>query len=182
MNTHLIEYLSLDELKPYHNNPRDNEDGVPELARMIQEYGFTTPILADGERVIIAGHTRYLAARRLQMKSVPVIILNLPPEKAKAYRIADNKVSEFSTWNTEKLREEFRELEELIEDLSLTGFSEKELGKLFAEAEELEASEIDEVVDGTSFAVLVACESEEHRAEVMAQLTELGLNPQSLRT
>lgn len=177
-----VEYLSLDELTPYHNNPRDNEDTVPELAHLIEEYGFTSPILADKERVIIAGHTRYLAARRLRMAKVPVIILDLPPEKAKAYRIADNKVSEKSTWNTERLREEFRELEEMIEDLTITGFSEKELGKLFAEVEEIEAEEIDEVVDGTSFAVLIPCDSEEQREEVMAQLKELGLNPQALRT
>lgn len=103
--------LSLDSIRPYENNPRDNTEAIDKVAESIKEFGFQQPIVVDSEKVIIVGHTRYEAAKKLAMETVPVVIASeLSPEKAKAYRLADNKVAEFSQWDWEKLANEFKGL------------------------------------------------------------------------
>ena len=87
--------LKLSEIKPYENNPRYNDDAVDKVAKSIQEFGFKVPIVVDKNGVIIAGHTRLKAAKKLGMK-----------EQARAFRLADNKTSEFASWDDELLREE----------------------------------------------------------------------------
>jgi ParB-like chromosome segregation protein Spo0J len=97
MNKLQIETRTLDQIRPYHRNPRKNERATQAVAMSIQEYGFSVPIIVDGAGVIIAGHTRYAAAQRLQMEEVPVIVkTDLTPEQVQAFRIADNKVAEYS--------------------------------------------------------------------------------------
>lgn len=92
------------DIKPYENNPRKNDKAVEAVANSIKEFGFKNPIIIDSENVIIAGHTRYKAAKRLRLKTVPVIIANdLTPEQVKAFRIADNRVSEIATWDFDLL-------------------------------------------------------------------------------
>lgn len=110
----------IDDLTPYHNNPRNNENAVDAVAASIKEFGFKVPIVIDTEGVIIAGHTRHKAAQKIGMKKVPCIIADdLTPEQIKAFRVADNKVSEFATWDFEKLEEE---LAALSLDMSIFGF------------------------------------------------------------
>lgn len=88
------------DLKPYERNPRDNRESVGYVAESIKEFGFKVPIVAEDDGTIIAGHTRLEAAKMLGLKTVPVIYASdLTPEQAKAYRLADNKVSEFSEWD-----------------------------------------------------------------------------------
>lgn len=88
------------DIKPYENNPRKNDKAVEAVANSIKEFGFKNPIIVDSENVIIAGHTRYKAAKRLRLKTVPVIIANdLTSEQVKAFRIADNRVGEIATWD-----------------------------------------------------------------------------------
>lgn len=99
-----IKQLKIDELIPYANNPRDNQGAVEYVANSIKEFGFKNPIIIDKDNVIIAGHTRLEAAKKLEMKEVPCIIAeDLTEEQARAFRLADNKVAEISEWNLAKL-------------------------------------------------------------------------------
>ena len=97
----------IEELKPYENNPRFNDDAVEYVARSIKEFGFKVPIILDKNNVIVAGHTRYKASLELGLKEVPCIIADdLNDEQIKAFRLADNKVSEKAQWNFDLLDEE----------------------------------------------------------------------------
>ena len=109
------------ELIPYVNNPRKNEDAVDYVAASIKEFGFLVPVVIDKENVIVAGHTRVLAAKKLGMESVPCVLADhLTDAQIKAFRLADNKVAEFSGWDFEKLDIELEELGEL--DMTEFGF------------------------------------------------------------
>lgn len=102
-----IEYKGLGEITPYEKNPRNNEKAVDYVAKSIKEFGFKVPIVVDKNGVIIAGHTRYLASKKLGLEEVPVIYADdLSDEQVKAYRLADNKVSEQASWNEDLLLEE----------------------------------------------------------------------------
>lgn len=102
-----IVYKKLDELHPYANNPRFNDEAVEYVANSIKEFGFQNPIICKSDGEIICGHTRYKASLELGLKEVPCIVADdLTDEQVKAYRLADNKVSEKSQWNYELLDEE----------------------------------------------------------------------------
>ena len=106
-----IVYKNIEELKPYENNPRINDEAVEPVANSIKAFGFKVPIIIDKNNVIVAGHTRYKASQLLKLKKVPCIIANdLTEEQVKACRLADNKVSEKSEWNFELLDEELKEI------------------------------------------------------------------------
>ena len=105
--THQIEYKRLDEIQPYDNNPRKNDAAVGPTAKSIEEFGFQSPIIVDKDMVIIAGHTRYKAAKRLKLETVPVVVAaELTPEQVRAYRIADNSTSEVAQWELDLLKAE----------------------------------------------------------------------------
>lgn len=119
-----IEYIPLDKIKPYENNPRINDEAVKYVANSIKEFGFKVPIVVDKNNVIVAGHTRLKAAKSLGLDSVPIIRADdLTEDAIKAYRIADNKASEYSTWDYEKL---YIELDEINLDMQDFGFIEYE--------------------------------------------------------
>lgn len=102
-----IQIVAIGKLKPYENNPRINKDAVDKVAASLKEFGWQQPIVVDKDYVVIAGHTRLKAAKRLDMKEVPVVIADdLTEEQVKAYRLADNKTNEFSTWDDDKLAAE----------------------------------------------------------------------------
>ena len=105
-----VEIVSIHRLTPYFRNPRDNDEAVGAVAKSITEYGFNSPIVVDEQYVVIAGHTRLKAALQLGLEEVPVVVVCLPEERAKEYRIADNKTAEFSEWNMNDLVAELREL------------------------------------------------------------------------
>lgn len=99
--------LKINEITPYENNPRINKEGVEKVANSIKEFGFKVPLVVDKNNVLVTGHTRYLASKRLGLEEVPVIVANdLTDEQVKAYRLADNKVAEFSKWDEELLMQE----------------------------------------------------------------------------
>lgn len=140
-----IEYLSADELIPYANNPRNNDDAVDYVANSIREFGFKVPIVIDKDKNIVAGHTRLKAAKKLGIKEVPCIIADdLTEQQIDAFRLADNKVSEIAAWDFEKLEIEL----ESITDIDMSEFSfnldggntfdESQLDELFADAPEKE--------------------------------------------
>ena len=109
------------EIHPYEGNPRDNEAAIPAVMESIRQFGFKVPIIIDENDVIIAGHTRLKAAERLGMNTVPCIKADdLTPEQVKAFRIADNKTAELSTWDFEALNVELSEIEDI--DMSAFGF------------------------------------------------------------
>lgn len=136
-----IEDLRVDDLIPYENNPRNNEGAVDKVALSISSFGFKVPIIVDRENVIVAGHTRHKAAKKLGLTTVPVIRADdLTDDQIRAFRLADNKVSEFASWDMEKLEQE---LEALDIDMSMFGFDalEKELGDLDIQEDDFEPDE-----------------------------------------
>lgn len=113
--------IKLSDLKPYERNPRNNKEAVDYVANSIREFGFKNPIIVDKNNVIVAGHTRYLACKKLGIKEVPCVIADdLTDEQIKAFRLADNKVSEIATWDLDLLDEELNDL--LNFDMSDFGF------------------------------------------------------------
>lgn len=119
-----IIYKSVDEITPYADNPRKNDKAVDAVAESIQAVGFKNPIITDGDGVIIAGHTRLKAARKLGMKMVPVIVADdLTPEQARLYRLADNKTGEYAEWDDELLTKELEELYKAGIDMERFGFA-----------------------------------------------------------
>lgn len=135
-NKHDVKYADPLALKPYENNPRVNDYAVKKVLASIEEFGFTQPILVDEDMVIIAGHTRREAAILKGLTEVPYIVVDwLSPERVRAYRIADNKLAELSTWDDPALREELFELEAVDFPLEVMGFTEMDLKDLFIEEE-----------------------------------------------
>lgn len=119
--------MPIGELIEYENNPRLNEKAVTPVANSIKEFGFKVPILLDKDNVIIAGHTRLMAAKRLGMTEVPCIRCeDLNPEQVKAFRLADNKVAEFADWDLAALQEELAD----IEDFNMEDFGFFELPEI----------------------------------------------------
>jgi len=129
--------VAADSLIPYVRNPRKNSAAVDKVAASIKEYGWQQPIVVDKESVIIAGHTRMLAAQKLGMDEVPVHVADLTDAQAKAYRLADNRIAENADWDIDLLGLEIRELDDLGFELDLTGFDNTELANLLID-EELE--------------------------------------------
>ena len=121
-----------EKLIPYARNSRTHSpEQVAQIAASIKEFGFTNPILIDEENGIIAGHGRLLAAQKLGIEEVPVIVMHgLTDAQKKAYVIADNKLALNAGWDDEMLRVEFQELQEMGFDLELTGFSLDEIAEL----------------------------------------------------
>lgn len=116
-----IKYIPINDIKPYKNNPRLNEEAIPYVMNSIKEFGFKNPIILDKNNVIVAGHTRLESAKRLDMKEIPVIYADdLTEEQVKAFRLADNKVSEKSMWDYTKLDEELDSILDI--DMSLFDF------------------------------------------------------------
>lgn len=111
--------MAVKDLVPYANNPRNNEQAVDTVAKSIKEFGFTNPIVVDSDNVVINGHTRLLAAEKLGLEKVPVIRKeDLTPEQVKAFRLVDNRTSELSGWDFEKLDIEIAELQAMDFDMS----------------------------------------------------------------
>ena len=119
-----IELRNIDEIRPYEKNPRVNDQAVDAVAASLREYGFRQPIVVDGDGVIIVGHTRWKAAKKLGLAQVPVhVARDLPPEKVKAYRIADNQTNTLADWDYELLPIELKDLQAAQYNLDLLGFS-----------------------------------------------------------
>lgn len=130
-----IQQMSIHEIVPYENNARFNDEAVDYVKNSIKEFGFQQPIVVDKDNVIIAGHTRYKAAREIGMKTVPTIVAaDLTEEQVKAYRLADNKTGEIAEWDFDKLLIELKDLELNSElDMADFGFLEQDEPKSLSE-------------------------------------------------
>ena len=106
-----VKVVKLSEIFPYYDNPRDNTNAVEPTKESIKRFGYVKPILVDKAGVIIAGHTRYVAAYQLGMEFVPVVYSDMDDEMAKKYRILDNKLAEKSSFDEDQLLEELRSME-----------------------------------------------------------------------
>ncbi len=108
-------------VKPYPGNPRQNADAVDKVAASLREFGFRQPIVVDKDNVIIVGHTRLQAAKKLKMKEVPVLVADdMSEDQVRAYRLADNKTAEFSLWDNDRLADELDAITEI--DMEQFGF------------------------------------------------------------
>lgn len=136
-----IKRVKLSEIRPYEKNPRRNDSAVDAVAASIKEFGWQQPIVVDKDGVIIAGHTRYKAAKKLKCKEVPVVYAdNLTEEQVKAYRLADNKVGEIANWDFDMLKIE-------LADLADIGFDMKPFDFDFDRAKEQEEDNAPESFD-----------------------------------
>ncbi len=124
-----IEIADINSIIPYENNPRKlSEQAIEKVAMSLKEYGFRQPIVVDKDRIIVVGHTRFRASKKLGFKEVPITIAdNLTPEQINGYRIADNRTSQESEWDFQPLQKELSDLADLNFNLELTGFNDLEL-------------------------------------------------------
>lgn len=163
-----IVMLPVSEVRPYEKNPRKNAEAVKYVRASIEKFGFKQPIIVDSNRVIIAGHTRLEAAKSLGMAEVPCIVADdLTEAQAKALRLADNKVAEFSEWDFDLLG---NELENLASDCDLNmedfGFFDKE------KEDEKEEKGVDLT---PAYQVIVECADEMEQQDIFERLSSEGL-------
>ena len=116
-----IEYVDINNIKPYKKNPRKNEEAIPYVMESIKQFGFKNPVILDKDNVIVAGHTRIESAKRLGITEIPCIYADdLTDEQIKAFRLADNKVAEIAEWDIDLLDTELDDI--LNIDMSDFGF------------------------------------------------------------
>ena len=138
-----VQQMSIQEIVPYENNARFNDEAVGYVKNSIKEFGFQQPIVVDKDNVIIAGHTRYKAAREIGMKTVPAIVADdLTEEQVKAYRLADNKTGEIAEWDFDKLLVELKDLE-LNSELDMADFGFLEQDEPQSMADKIKENPID---------------------------------------
>lgn len=158
----------IEELIDYENNPRHNEAAIGKVAASIEAFGFKVPIVIDKDNVIIAGHTRRKAAERLGLQTVPCIIADdLTEEQVKAFRLADNKTSEFAECDFEKLTEELAELHDMEFDMSAFGFEVKM-------EEEFDENDLDEEVKKENVIVSINCNNVNDYESIKERLQNLA--------
>lgn len=127
----LIELWEIERVKPYERNPRINDEAVAAVAKSLQAFGFRQPLVVDAEGVLIVGHTRWKAARKLGLTQVPVhVATDLSAEQIKAYRLADNQTASIAEWDYQLLPLELADLQAANYDLGLLGFDAEELARL----------------------------------------------------
>lgn len=154
-----IKEIKISDLKEYENNPRHNESAVDAVAASIREFGFKVPIVIDKDGIIVAGHTRLKAAKKLGMHKVPCIVADdLTPQQVKAFRLADNKTNELAEWDYEKLDEE---LNGIMMDMTKFGF------------EEVETDENGEILDGEKYTTKIDAPHYEPTQEKAPPIEEL---------
>lgn len=140
-----IEEVNLDDLKVYGNNPRINDNAIKYVTNSIKKFGFLVPMVIDKNNVIVCGHTRYLASKELNLKNVPCIRAeSLTDKQVKAFRIADNKIHEKSSWDNDLLKEELTELQDFGFDLEDLGFLNFELDYILSDNTENFINDLEE--------------------------------------
>lgn len=138
-----IEYIPISEIKAYENNPRDNAKAVDAVIRSMKKFGVRSPAIVDKDNVLIAGHTRILAAIKMGMTEFPCVKADdLTQNQAKAFRLADNRMQEDSEWDSAALAEEFAALKNNGFDLSDTGFEEFEIESITCDFSESDPEEM----------------------------------------
>lgn len=151
-----ITYKKLSELHPYKNNPRKNDSAVDAVAASIKEFGFKVPVVIDKDGTIVAGHTRYKAAKKLKINEIPCIVADdLTDEQIKAFRLADNKVGELAEWNFDLLSDELDGILDI--DMSEFGFFEDDMNQ----AEDEKRKDISDKLSFDDYKLIVGGTEEE---------------------
>lgn len=168
-----IVYRQVADLIPYARNARTHSDEqVTRIASSIKEFGFTNPILIDGDNGILCGHGRLAAAKKLGMREVPTIELSgMTDAQKRAYILADNKLALNSTWDYETLKIELSSLDEIGYEIGLTGFSDSEFNNLFGLIDE---NDIESAKVVENFSVVVDFENEEEQETFFTEMKERG--------
>tara|TARA_R110000803_G_scaffold178491_1_gene240903 strand:- start:1872 stop:2417 length:546 start_codon:yes stop_codon:yes gene_type:complete len=169
-----IKYINTEDLIPYVNNSRTHSDEqISQVAASIKEFGFTNPLLIDGDGGIIAGHGRLQAAKKLKLGNVPTITLEgLTDVQRKAYVIADNKLALNASWDDELLALELASLDDIDFDLSIIGFDADEVNELFGI--EQEEKELEEESYSETFNIIINCNDEYHQEIVYKKMQAEG--------
>ena len=172
--------LDINKLIPYINNPRNNENAIDKVASSIKEFGFKVPIVIDKNNVIVNGHTRLLASKKLGLKEVPCVIADdLSEAQIKAFRIADNKVSEYASWDEELLKIELEQFEEMNFDLDAVNidYSDFDLEIDYIEDDFIEIKEREDLSDkvNSAYEIIIECDNEEEQEEMYNRLIEEGI-------
>jgi ParB-like chromosome segregation protein Spo0J len=164
----------VDKLVPYAKNARHHSvEQVAQLARSIERWGWTMPVLIDEAGEIIAGHGRVMAAQQLGLVDVPCMVAKgWSSHQKRAYAIADNKLPLNASWNEDLLRVELADLVKAEFTVADIGFSVKEIGKLLAPDEGSSAPQLGE---GLTHRVIVDCLDERHQAELLQRFADEGL-------
>lgn len=158
--------MNISDVKPYDRNPRKNDSAVKYVAESIKEFGFKQPIVVDKDNVIVCGHTRWKAAKKLKMKTVPVIVADdLTEEQIKAYRLADNKTSEAAEWDFDLLSDELDGIFDI--DMELFGFEDE------PEEEEKEREDLSSSLDD-EYCLVISCEDENQLEELYNEMQDRG--------
>ena len=131
-----VKEIELVDLHPWDDNPRLNEHAVDAVAESIRSFGFNVPILCDQNLTIVAGHTRWKAAKKIGMDKVSVIVVEMTDAQRHAFAIADNKTAEIADWDFPKLREVLEELRSEEIDIKSLGFSDEEIRRLILNEDE----------------------------------------------
>lgn len=170
-----IVYKKIDDLTPYENNPRLNDGAVDAVAKSIEEFGFKVPIVIDKDGVIVAGHTRLKAAKQLHIDEVPCIIADdLSDEELKAFRLADNKVSELAEWDFDKLDAELKNIDFDMSDFGFDFNTIDEENDKFDDAD----TEYHDINDKTIIAI--EFDTEQELESAFQKLNDEGYNCQIL--
>ena len=172
-----VELRATDDLVPYARNARKHSpEQVAQIAASIREFGFMAPVLVDGQGTIIAGHGRVLAARKLKLKQIPVIVhAHLTDAQRRAYIIADNQIALNSTWDDELLKVELADIHNEGLDLGLLGFDAEQLGKIMdLDLPAEPAEEAPESSYSEQYGVIVVCKDAGHQEAVYNELQAAG--------
>lgn len=176
--TAAAEWVDVGDLQPWEKNPRKNDAAVAEVAKSIEHFGFGAPILArQATRTIIAGHTRLRAAKTLGMTRVPVRFLDISEQDAELLALADNKLSEIAEWDDAQLAAVLDELKADGANLSVAGFTEKDLDALAASLDPGDPVQVDPT---SQYLVLVTCKDEQDQAQILERLMADGLDVKAM--
>jgi ParB-like chromosome segregation protein Spo0J len=164
------EWVKIDTLTPWAENPRHNEHSIKVVAESIKRFGFASPIIARTEnREVIAGHTRLLAAQSLGLDTVPVRFMDLDPVDAKLLALADNRIGEIAEWDDDRLSTILSELNDQEINVSGLGFTDEELNSLFGEEidyslldEEDLDNELDDMTQGVRSAIQIDFDADDY--------------------
>ena len=172
--------IKTEDLIPYVNNPRNNENAVDKVASSIAEFGFKNPIFIDKNNVVVNGHTRLLASKKLGLKEVPCIVIDdLTDTQIKAFRIADNKTSEYAEWDEELLKIELEQLEDMNFNLDnlIIDYSDFGLEIDYIEDDFIEIKEREDLSDkvNSAYEIIIECDNEEEQEEMYNRFIEEGL-------
>lgn len=167
---------SVKRLNKYKNNSRKHsKEQIEQIKKSIEEFGFTNPIIVDENNMILAGHARFSAAKKLNMKEVPCLVLSgLSDVQKKAYVIADNKLALNADWDMDLLALEVEAIMSDDFDVDILGFSADEINLMFDDGESIAAKEASEKSYSEVYEVIVVCDSERDQKILYDRLTSEG--------